>query len=115
MRTFEFIPSICTQEDAKWEGNITLKKFSFDEKFTFMQKVEGDYEDGHVYTTSQYIDKIRRAVALSEKFYVSVNLKNKETGLEIKSFEDMSYEDSLHKTMVEISSKLMETAKLGNG
>ncbi len=115
MRTFEFIPSICTQEDAKWEGNITLKKFSFDEKFDFMQRVEGDYEEGQVYTTSQYIDKIRKTVSLSEKFYREVNLKNKETGLEIKSFEDMTYEGSLHQTMIEVAAKLMETAKLGNG
>ena len=117
MKTFDVVPSICIGEEAKWEGKVTLRKFSFDEKFQFIQGMDVNVKaDGSVetYNENQSLDKIRRMVAMSEKFYVAVALKNKVTGEEFKSFEDMSYEGELHSTMIEVASKLIEGQKVGN-
>jgi hypothetical protein len=118
MKTFDVVPSVCKEENSKWEGKVTLRKFSFDEKFQFIQGMDVDIkDDGEVesYKTMQQIDRIRKMVSMSAKFYVAVDLKNKETGDVVNSFEDMSYEDDLHNAMIEIASKLVEGFKVGNG
>lgn len=118
MRTFEVIPSVCQGDNPKWEGKIVMRKFCFDEKFEFIQAMDVDVsKDGsvEVYKTSQQLDRVRRMVSLSEKYYVSVDLVNKESGLKVNSFEDMTFEDDLHQVLIEVASKLVEGFKVGNG
>lgn len=117
MRTFEVIPSVCQGESPKWEGKLVLRKFSFDEKFEFIQAMDVEVsKDGSLeaYKTSQQLDRVRRMVSLSEKYYVSVDLVNKATGLKVNSFEDMTFEDELHPVLIETASKLIEGFKVGN-
>jgi hypothetical protein len=117
MRSIKYIPEICKGESPKFSGDITVKAFTFDEKFEYIQSLDVDVSsDGSVNVgNSNNIEKTRRMVKLSQKYYISVDLKNNATGEEIKSFEDMSYCEELHECLIEIAAKMLSGFKLGNG
>ncbi len=111
MKTFKFVPSICKKDGSTWEGYVVIKAFSFDEKFEFLQELDlsSDAQE-----TKGNIERTRQMVRLSEKFYIEVALKNLATEEEIKSFEDMSYCEELHETLIEVGTKLLTGFKVGN-
>lgn len=117
MKKIEFVPSICSQPDAKWVGKITIKKFNFDERYEFLQGLDVSFdENGAVNLNGQneQLTRVRKMVAMSEKFYLSVDIKNSDTGEELKSFEDISYCDELHNVLVEVASFMLTGQKVGN-
>jgi len=111
MKTFKFVPSICKKEGSTWEGYVVIKAFSFDEKFEFLQSLDLNSESEAV---KGNIERTRQMVKLSEKFYVEVSLKNLATEEVVNSFDDMSYCEDLHETLIEVGTKLLTGFKVGN-
>lgn len=116
MKKIIYVPKICQAEGSAWQGSVTLKKPNFDERYEFLQEIEtavngnGDFETDNVLSN---VKRGRKMVSMSEKFYLNVDLKSPE-GEEIKSFEDMSYCEELHNTLIEVAGFLYSGGKLGN-
>lgn len=118
MKTVKFIPSICKGENAKWVGHVVMRVPSFDEKFAYIEELGmSEDEEGNAATKSsgQKLKYVRSIVSLSAKHYVEVDLKSSDGSIEVKSFEDMQYEEDLHAALIEVGSCLINGFKVGNG
>ncbi|NBU34067.1 hypothetical protein EB118_06760 [bacterium] len=117
MKTINITPTICKGDDATWEGSVTLRLPTFDEKFDYIERLQVTVKDDGTVEgdQNQRLKSVREMVRLSKDHYKEVNLKNKKTGEEVKSFEEMQYVEDLHPTMVEISAMLLNGFKVGNG
>lgn len=117
MKTVKIVPTVCKGDDATWEGSVTLRLPTFDEKFDYVERLQVHVnEDGTVEgDQSQKLKSVREMVKMSKAHYVECDLKNKSTGELIKSFDDLQYVEDLHSTMVEIAAMLLNGFKVGNG
>lgn len=121
MKTVKIVPSLCKQEGSAWEGHVIMRLPSFDEKMEYIQElgedIDADGEVGSVKKESPVakIKQIRKMVAVSAKHYQEVHLKDKTTGLLVQSFDEMQYLEELHSVLIELSGKLVEGFKVGNG
>lgn len=117
MKTIKIVPTVCKGDDATWEGSVTLRMPTFDEKFDYLEKIQISVnEDGTVEgSQNQKLKSIREMVKLSKDHYMEIDLKSKSTKEEIKSFDDMQYVDELHSALVEIAGMMLNGFKLGNG
>lgn len=117
MKTINYVPSVCKGDSPEWEGVITLRAPTFDEKYEYLEKL-ADLDvtpDGVVMSNAlERVKSIRKLVAMSAKHYLSIGLKRKSDGFEVKTFEDMQYEDELHGVMAEVGSLLVSGFKAGN-
>ena len=115
MKTIKYVPSVCKGDAPKWQGSIELRLPTFDEKFDYIESMElGVNADGDVDSSSMHkVRSIRKLVKMSEKHYISVALKSSD-GVEIKSFEDMQYEDDMHTVLAEVSGLMLNGFKVGN-
>jgi hypothetical protein len=117
MKTIKIVPTVCKGEDATWEGSVTLRMPTFDEKFDYLEKLQVSVsEDGTVEgSQNQKLKSIREMVRLSKEHYLEVDLKSKVSKEEIKSFDDMQYVEELHGALVEIAGMMLNGFKVGNG
>lgn len=87
---------------------------SFDERCEVLEELGFDL-DGEIIEaakTSQ-LRMVRKLVAMSKKFYVSVDLENKD-GEKVTSFDDMQFVEELHPVLTEIAMKMGQGFKVGN-
>ncbi len=112
MKTFKYVPEICKGEDAKWQGDVTLRMPTFDEKCEIVENL--DFKEGESSVKSN-IAITRQLVKISEKFYVEVNLSAKDGSAEAKSYQDMQEEMELHSVLVAVGSLVFEKMNMGNG
>ena len=117
MKTIKIVPTVCKGDNATWEGSVTLRMPTFDEKFDYLEKIQISVnEDGTVEgSQNQKLKSIREMVKLSKDHYIEIDLKSKATKEEIKSFDEMQYVDDLHGALVEIAGMMLNGFKLGNG
>ena len=91
----------------KFDGTIKLIVPSFDDRFEYMEvaglKIN---QDGNIEYTSDYSQMIRKLVGFSKKFYKSVEVKNKQSGVEYKSFEDMACDVDCDPILIEVATKI---------
>ena len=116
MKTLKIVPSICKGKAAKWEGSVTLRLPSFDEKFEYIERLsmEVDGEGNIQASQAKQIASVREMVKISKKHYELVELKSKD-GEEVKSFEEMQYVEELHGVLIEVAGMLLNGFKVGNG
>lgn len=117
MKTVNYVPACCKCDDATHEGSVTLRLPTFDEKFDYIEQLQASVKDtGEIEADQmQKLRSIRAMVKLSKAHYVEVSLKNKTTGEEVKSFDDMQYCDDLHSVLMEVAGHLVNGFKVGNG
>ena len=116
MKTAKIVPSVCKSEGAVWEGSVTLRLPTFDEKFDYIEKMQVHVKDGEAEASNlSNLRAIREMVRISKDHYVEVSLVNKETKEEIKSFDDLQCCDELHSVLVEVATTLLNGVKVGNG
>lgn len=112
MKTFNYVPDVCKGDDAKWQGSVTLRMPTFDEKCEIVESL--DFKDNDSSVKSN-IAITRQLVKISEKFYVAVDLSSKDGSASAKSYQDMQEEFQLHGVLVAIGSLVFEKINLGNG
>lgn len=117
MKTIKIVPAICKGDDATWEGSVTLRLPTFDEKFEYVSRLQVAVKDDGTVEGDQIskIKSVREMVKMSKEHYVEVDLKSKTNGEIIKSFDEMQYVEELHGTMVEIAGLMLNGFKVGNG
>lgn len=115
MKTIKIVPSICKGKAAKWEGSVTLRLPSFDEKFEYIERLsmEVDGEGNIQASQAKQIASVREMVKISQKHYESVDLKSKD-GEHVTSFDDMQYVEDLHAALIEIAGMMLNGFKVGN-
>jgi hypothetical protein len=117
MKTIKIVPTVCKGDNATWEGGVTLRLPTFDEKFDYIERLQVTVSDDGTVEGNQVqrLKSVREMVKISKDHYQEVNLKSKKTGEEVKSFDEMQYVEDLHPTMVEIAGMLLNGFKVGNG
>jgi hypothetical protein len=116
MKTINFVPACCKGEGATHEGSVTLRLPTFDEKFDYIEQLQAVKDGGDIEAEQmQKLRSIRSMVKMSKAHYVEVSLKNKATGEEVKSFDEMQYCDDLHAVLMEVAGHLVNGFKVGNG
>ncbi len=118
MKTINFVPACCKGEGATHEGSVTLRLPTFDEKFDYIEQMSvmaNDAGEIEKDVTMSKLRTIRALVKLSQPHYVEVSLKNKATGDEMKSFDDLQYSDEGHAVLMEVAGQLVHGFKVGNG
>lgn len=117
MKTIKIVPTICKGDAATWEGSVTLRLPTFDEKFDYLERLQIKVgEDGTVEgSQNQKLRSIREMVKLSRDHYQEVDLKCKANGEHVKSFDEMQYLEDLHGALVEIAGMMLNGFKVGNG
>lgn len=117
MKTIKIVPTVCKGDDATWEGSVTLRLPTFDEKFDYVERLQVTVKDDGTVEGDQVqkLKSVREMVKISKDHYIEVALKSKATGEDVKSFDDMQYVEELHGTLVEIAGMLLNGFKVGNG
>ncbi len=116
MRLIKYVPKACEGADATFEGFVMMKALSFNEKYELLASSNvADLKEGGVEksSTSDQMKIIRDMVKSSEKFYAEVSLKKKSTGEELKSFEDLQYDDEAHAILIDVATSMLNGFKLG--
>ena len=121
MKTVKYVPRLCkvgeNGEEPKLEGSVTLRVPNYFEKMEYFERLNVKYTDDGSVDLGTMTDKIKSMtdlVRMSEKHYVAVELKNKVTGEEFKSFEDLSYDSEGHEVMTEVAALIPHGFKVGN-
>jgi hypothetical protein len=118
MKTVKIVPSICKGDDSHWTGHVVMRLPTFDEKFEYLENLGVNFSDSGAVVESEggnnRVKQLRKMVDLSKKHYVEVSLKNVDTGEEINSLEDMTYNEDCHKALIEIATMMLQGFKLGN-
>lgn len=118
MKTVNFVPECCKGDDASFEGSITLRKPTFDERMDFLEKIDDDIVDdsGNVSKgkISGKLKMLRSLVKESQKYYVAIVLKHKESGEAINSFEDLAAESDAAPILIEVANYFIKGLKVGN-
>ena len=118
MKQVTYVPSACKGDDATFEGSVTLRLPTFDEKYEYLERIgitiddEGKVDLGD---KKNRLRLMREMVKASSSHYLEVKLKNKATGEELKSFEDMSYEPLAYPILTEVAPQLLNGFSVGNG
>lgn len=112
MKTFKYVPDVCKGDDALWQGSVTLKMPTFDEKCEIIESI--DFKTGEQ-SVKENIALTRQLVKISERFYAEVDLSMKDGSASAKSYQDMQEEHQLHGALVAIGSLIFEKINLGNG
>lgn len=100
----EYVPLKARGEDAKMEGKVELTPTSFDQRWEYVEQCGFKVNaEGEVEATTENLGSIRKMVSLSKPHYKSVALKDKESGMEYKSFEDLSMDPSCDEILIEIA------------
>ncbi len=117
MKTVSFTPKACQGEGATFEGTVSLRLPTFDEKYEYLEKMEVEVdEEGKVeLKKGSNLKKVRQMVAMSSGHYVAVALKKKASGEEFKSFADLSVDADAEEILIEIGLKVISGFNVGNG
>lgn len=117
MKTVKYVPKSCLGDDKKFEGSLTMRLPTFDQKYELLEISGIKFSDaGEVESSSSKdrLDMIRKLVKHSESFYETVSLIKCSSLEEFKSFEDMQYDDDAHAILIEVGLALLNGFKLGN-
>lgn len=118
MASVKFVPSVCKGDSPSFEGFVTLRMPNFDEKYGFIEDLDLELnDDGTVQNVGGKagLSMIRRAVKSSKTFYQHVELKHTASGVEYKTFDDLSCDDKAHSILIEIATAIMGGLSMGNG
>lgn len=119
MKTVKYVPKFCTKQEVKnkngsfrtveptFEGFVELSRPDFDERFDNLDKIDVDLEQLSSLPQKEQIKAIRKVVSITKHHYVSVNLKRKSDGVEFKTFEDISGDNSCNEIISEIGMALL--------
>lgn len=111
MRTF-------TVELEGYEGEVELRMPRFNERFNYIKTASSQVnEKGEPIKsdTRSSLDALIEMVQYTLPFYVRVDLKNKTTGTEFKSVDDLDFGgDEGNKILIEVAPKLVNASSLGN-
>jgi len=116
VKTVTFVPSLCKGENPKMSGEVVLRLPTFNERMRYMKESgfklseKGEVEMG---AANEKLDFLAKLVEISAGHYVSVSLKNSK-GEEIKSYEDMQYDEECSTVLMEIGGLLLNGFKMGN-
>lgn len=118
MRKFVITPEECSREGSAWKGTITVRPFSLEEKYSAAQGMGISMSDDGTVDTSaiskNVMPSIISLIKISEQNYLSVDLKNDETGEVITSFKELQYFSEFEGDMIKIALKLVQGVSLGN-
>lgn len=126
MKTIIFIPSQCKKKEIEengvkkevepeFSGEIILRMPNFDERFALFEEVGMDpNQSKDELSPLKHVGTIRKLVAKSKEFYQegSVKIKRLADGLELKSFDDLSYEPDCALILIEAASALISGASV---
>lgn len=117
MTAVKFVPEVCKGDSPSFEGFISIKMPSFDEKYGFMEELDLDVDENGQLAMSlkKNMSMIRRAVKASKSFYLHVELKHKATGKAFASFDDLSMDEKAHGILIEVATAIMAGLPMGNG
>jgi len=111
----KYVPTQCRGENAIFEGSLTIKAPTFNERYTYIEESNFKYDaDGEISGGMDQLPAIRKMVGASEKHYAKVEIKNKETSQAYKSFADMSIDSACDPILIEIAMNLLNGFKAGN-
>jgi len=111
----KYVPTACRGEEKVFEGSVTIKAPSFDERYGYIDESGFKFnEDGEISGGMEQIKAIRNLVKSSQSHYVKVEIKHKETGKEFKCFEEMAYDNRCDPILTEVAMNLLNGFSLGN-
>lgn len=108
LKTFSFVPAVCSGDDAKFSGRIVLRVPSVFEKLELSDRYE-QLKESKASSSRQTIEMLKS----TQEYYKQVELKNLATGEDYKSFEDMITEPLLEMTLVEVATCIFRGARPG--
>lgn len=113
----KYVPECCKGDNPSFSGEVELRFPTFDEKYELLESSGVEIGDsGEVDVggkTKAKFALIRKMVSISKPFYVTVALKNLESGEELKSFEDLSADPDAHEILIEIAGRILNGKSLG--
>jgi len=130
MKTVEFIPSACKVQTVeqinpetgatevveiqpKFEGKIILIVPTNEQRMSFLEHMGVEIgADGKVEQKLSNIAILRKMIHISKDHYKEVALKNLVTGEELKSFDDLNYDDAASEIMSEVATVVVQGFKI---
>ena len=110
----EFKPKACEGKNKKFDGTVTLRMPTFDEKYSYLEQCQFKTdESGQVQDGYGSISAIRKAVGLAKDHFVKVDLIRVKDGREFKSFDEMSVDNDCHEILIEVAGKILQGFNLG--
>ena len=111
----KYVPTACRGKKAIFEGSVTIKAPSFDERYGYIDESGFKFnEDGEMSGGMDQIKAIRNLVKSSESHYTKIQIKHKETGKEFKTFKAMCYDNRCDPILTEVAMNLLNGFTLGN-
>ena len=116
---YKYIPKACQGKDAKFDGHVMLEGFEFDAKMAALEKL---HEEGIDFMKMaemkdqpfEVMKIMRRLVNETKDLWKSCEIKEKSTGVELKSREDVSKYNAAHKILTDVAMHCLGGGGLGN-
>lgn len=111
----KLIPKIC-KEGGDFEGDVIIKMPSFLQRMNFLkeQNINVD-ENGMIDLKSvSIVGVLTDAIAQMKDNIVSVNIKHKESGYEIRDYQSLSTFPGADSVLTELANKYLSGFELGN-
>ena len=105
-----YTPECCSGDDAAYEGSVTLRAPTYDERMSIYDDVGVDLEG----VKTKPIAYIRAVAKKVPEFLVECSIKRKSDGFEFKTFEQMQYDSDLAGAITEMATKLVGKFQVGN-
>jgi hypothetical protein len=112
-----YTPELCSGEGAEYEGSLTLRMPSYDERMGLYEEADFDM-DGSGDATAQKKQTMRLMRLIARKlpdYLVKLSVKRKADGFEFQSFEELSHDTDMAPLITEACTKLVGKYQVGNG
>lgn len=105
-----YTPECCTGDDAAYEGSVTLRAPTYDERMSIYDDVGVDLEG----VKTKPIAYIRAVAKKVPDFLVSMSIKRKSDGFEFTDFAKLQHDSELMGAITEMATKLVGKFQVGN-
>jgi hypothetical protein len=111
---FEFVPSVCKGEDAKFSGSVVLRSPTFDERYEYMEKAGFKVgEGGEVEASTEQLGAVRRMVGFSKAHYAKVDITRKSDGEHFDNLDALMLDPSCDPILIEVAMACMTGIRPG--
>ena len=111
----EFIPESFKKEDSDYLGSITFKLISTTQKLKLLSKIQIQTKIEGAPNNHEKMEAMLSLIEAIKPYFLKIDIKKKSNGKEIKTFDELDFEEELMGVLIESTNFYIEKLNLGNG
>lgn len=106
-----FVPSVCKGEGARFQGTVSIREMTFDERLEFYESLGIDENESN--STKHYIRMLREIGKRSHSFVKCVELVRLSDQTKIQSWDEVYSNSELTSLVMEVCKEILGKAIAG--